>query len=119
MFVNSFERHLNKIVQVLFSSHGRINRTTYWIYSILIAVLFIVIENYEYEIYEVFEYFWILYLLILYPTIMIQVKRWHDRNKSGYWILINLIPVVGIWALIENGFLQGDNVENNYGLPQT
>ena len=45
-----------------------------------------------------------------------QVKRWHDRGKSGWWVLIALIPLVGpIWAIIETGFLPGTSGPNEYG----
>jgi uncharacterized membrane protein YhaH (DUF805 family) len=45
-----------------------------------------------------------------------MVKRWHDRGKHGYWVFINLIPLVGpIWALIELGFLgPTDDYTNEY-----
>ena len=45
-----------------------------------------------------------------------QVKRWHDRDKSGWWVLISLIPIVGpIWALVEVGFLSGTQGPNRFG----
>lgn len=45
-----------------------------------------------------------------------QVKRWHDRDKSGWWALIALIPIVGpIWALVELGFLSGTDGPNRFG----
>jgi uncharacterized membrane protein YhaH (DUF805 family) len=45
-----------------------------------------------------------------------QVKRWHDRDKSGWWVLIALIPIVGpIWALVELGFLSGTEGPNRFG----
>ena len=46
------------------------------------------------------------------------VKRWHDRGKSAWWVLILFIPVVGsIWGFIELGLLAGDPYENQYGPP--
>src|SRR3546814_14546367 len=55
-------------------------------------------------------------LAILWPGIVIAIKRWHDRDKSGWWILIVLIPIVGpIWALVENGFLAGTAGPNRFG----
>lgn len=60
--------------------------------------------------------FGILFLITLWPSLAIYAKRWHDRNKSGWWTLIMLIPVIGaIWMLIELGFLRGTEGENSYG----
>jgi uncharacterized membrane protein YhaH (DUF805 family) len=49
-------------------------------------------------------------------AIIVQVKRWHDRDKSGWWVLINFIPLVGpLWTLIECGFIKGTTGENRFG----
>jgi uncharacterized membrane protein YhaH (DUF805 family) len=53
---------------------------------------------------------------ILWASLAVCVRRWHDRDKSGWWTLINLVPVVGsIWALVETGFLKGTAGENRFG----
>ena len=58
----------------------------------------------------------LLGLALIYPVIALYAKRWHDRNKSGWWSLIGLIPIIGgIWMLIELGFLKGTAGPNSYG----
>jgi uncharacterized membrane protein YhaH (DUF805 family) len=55
-------------------------------------------------------------LALLWPSLAVQVKRWHDRDKTGWWVLINLIPFIGfLWTLIECGFLDGTPGPNKYG----
>ncbi len=55
-------------------------------------------------------------LLTTWSSLAISTKRWHDRNKSGWWFFINLIPLIGpLWAIIETGFLRGTYGENYYG----
>ena len=55
-------------------------------------------------------------LLYLIPAIIVHIKRFHDRNKSGWWLLIGLIPIIGaIWLLIELGFLTGTPGPNRFG----
>ncbi len=57
-------------------------------------------------------------LIVLVPAIMVHIKRFHDRDKSGWWLLIGLIPLIGpIWLLIELGFLKGTPGPNQYGPP--
>jgi len=59
-------------------------------------------------------------LIILIPAILIYIKRFHDRDKSGWWVLIGLIPIIGaLWLLIELGFLKGTDGPNRYGPPVT
>ena len=49
-------------------------------------------------------------------SLIVQINRWHDRNKSGWWVLINLIPYLG-WAymIFECGFLKGTEGRNDFG----
>ena len=53
---------------------------------------------------------------MLLAGIMLHIKRCHDRDKSGWWCLLLLIPVVGtIWAIIDLGVLAGTLGENRFG----
>lgn len=61
-------------------------------------------------------YIYTINILFLWPSLAVQAKRWHDRDKSGLWILINFAPYIGvIWALIETGILPGTVGDNVYG----
>ncbi len=58
----------------------------------------------------------LLLFVLIWPSLAVQVKRWHDRDKSGWMVLINLIPLVGfIWTLVECGFLDGTQGPNRFG----
>lgn len=58
----------------------------------------------------------ILVLITLWPTLAIYTKRWHDRDKSGWWSLILFVPIIGsIWMLVECGFLRGTEGTNRFG----
>jgi uncharacterized membrane protein YhaH (DUF805 family) len=53
---------------------------------------------------------------VTWITIAVGIKRFHARNKSGVWVLIIFVPVIGgLWYLIECGFLRGTPGPNNYG----
>jgi len=53
---------------------------------------------------------------VFWASLAVGVKRWHDRNKSGLWVLIGFIPYIGsFWVLIECGCLRGTDGPNNYG----
>jgi len=58
----------------------------------------------------------LVFLALLWPSLALQVKRWHDRDKSGWFVLVNLIPFIGwLWTLIECGFLDGTQGPNRFG----
>lgn len=104
--------------QILFSFRGRIPRKIYWLYGVLglllvsvMATLLLGIAGVEERRAEA-----LANLLIVWPAAAISAKRWHDRNQSAWWLLINLVPVVGvIWSLVVNGFLRGTVGANRYG----
>lgn len=108
--------------QILFSPHGRIPRRTYWLYGVLGLLGFSFVTGALLGIAGVNEQVasGLPSLLILWPSIAVSAKRWHDRDKSAWWILINFIPLVGfIWALVENGFLRGTEGPNRFGADLT
>ena len=57
----------------------------------------------------------IYWLAILVPSLAVAVRRLHDTNKSGWWLLIALVPVVGAIILLVFYLLDSDRGTNNYG----
>lgn len=108
--------------QILFSFRGRIPRKTYWLYGVLglllvsvMATLLFGIAGVEERRAEV-----LANLLIVWPAAAISAKRWHDRDQSAWWLLINLVPVLGvIWSLVVNGLLRGTVGTNRFGADLT
>lgn len=58
-------------------------------------------------------------LVTLVPTFAVQARRFHDQNRSGWLVLINLIPVVGVFIVFAFMLAEGDPSENQYGPPPT
>ena len=54
-------------------------------------------------------------LAILIPSIAVGVRRLHDTGRSGWWLLIGLIPVLGSIVLIVFFVLDSEPGENAYG----
>ena len=60
--------------------------------------------------------FFVIFVFCCWINIAATVKRYHDRDKSGFWFLIVFIPFIGgIWQLVECGFLSGTGGGNSYG----
>ena len=105
--------------RILFSFEGRIGRATFWLYQVLFINLIVVacvalgvalggedglIAGYIVGL-----------CLVIWPAIATSVKRCHDRNRSGAFVLISFIPFISIWYAIEVLFIKGTNGENKYG----
>ena len=78
-----------------FSSRAR--RKEYWmfaLFNIIFGFFLFMIDN-SFVLYTVYL------LAIFIPGLAVTVRRLHDLDKSGWWILINMIPIVGgIWFFI-------------------
>lgn len=105
--------------EILTSFEGRLPRKAYWIYSLVVMIP-------AYMVAAILMRFIhptvgaIAYLAVIYPLVAIGVKRWHDRGKSGWWMLIALVPLIGgIWAFVEAGCLRGTEGPNEYGADPT
>ena len=102
----------------LFSFQGRINRKPFWMYAVTVFVIsfaasFALSGTTDVDPNTLSL---ILTVIFIWPNLAVQAKRWHDRDKSAWWILINLIPIVGpLWALIETGFFPGSQGDNRFG----
>ena len=107
----------NYLKRYLFSFEGRVTRLEYWMFYVPMIIGYIIVLIFAAVFGEeaAMIIFYLLGLVFIWSVIAIQVKRWHDRDKSGWWILINFIPFGGIWALIENGFLRGTEGKNRFG----
>lgn len=115
----------------LFSFQGRASRSKFWLVFLLsifvsfVVVLFTLLATPALMIMGTFSptvasiVSMLLYVLMIpmwWISIATSVKRFHDRNKSGWWYLIILIPFIGaLWIIIENGFLKGTTGANNFG----
>src|SRR5215211_6659398 len=55
-------------------------------------------------------------LAILIPSLAVTVRRLHDIDRSGWWILIALVPLIGTIVLLVFALLEGTPGPNRYGL---
>lgn len=73
-----------------------------WWLFVLIATAFVVVG-------------WLMIPVLIIPTISVTIRRLHDIGKSGWWVLLCLIPVVNIYLLYLL-MRRGDKLENRYGI---
>ena len=93
--------------------NGRALRSEYW-YSYLFVILGVIVTSILDAATGLFIFTGLFYLAILLPMLFVTVRRLHDVGRSGWWMLISLIPLAGLillyWMIIE-----GDKGDNEYG----
>lgn len=120
------------IVQFLFDFNGRIRRLHFWLFFLCLSAVYggLFWQFGHWEVHHNDHHFvslgvtylqhnplfGLLGLAAIWAKLAVTVKRWHDRDKSGWWILIGLVPVIGwLWQLIECGFMEGTPGDNRFG----
>lgn len=149
------------IIPLYFSLSGRIRRRDWWVASILLTAVSEGIELVSYmlitgkpalsyldniapgpeaDAYTLFS--WVLLAAFAWPSLCISVKRWHDRNRTGwagafvlavtyavflsrdnllilswggYMALAGVVVALNLWQLIECGIREGSKGPNRYG----
>ncbi len=105
----------------MFSFSGRIGRLQWWlggVAQLLLAAPFALLVVWGIAIQNPFI---VLGSLLCLPLLVwsgacLTVKRLHDHDKSGWWLFIYMIPIIGaIWQLIECGLMAGTSGDNDYG----
>ncbi len=104
--------------QIFLSPRGRIARRTWWLYGVAAMLGIGLLLNALLRIAGMAPdpAAGVVTLVLLWPSLAISIKRWHDRDKSAWWVLVGLIPLIGgLWLLIENGLMRGTAGPNRYG----
>ena len=105
------------LMQTLFSFQGRIPRSTYWGWSLALMAAGAVCMMIALSVGPPLSNG---VLLATFPAawiqLALQVKRWQDLDKSGWWILVSTIPIVGrLYAFFALGFTRGTEGPNRFG----
>ncbi|MBE6071761.1 MAG: DUF805 domain-containing protein [Clostridium butyricum] len=94
---------------------GRARRKEYWMY-VLFYIIFTVVASIVDLILGTSNIITGIYGLVFFvPTIAVVVRRLHDIGKSGWWLFVSFIPLIGgIWFFVLM-CLSGQQGENKYG----
>lgn len=101
-----------------FVFNGRSTRKDFWM-AFLMNIVVATSVGFVASSFKIYNLGTLYTLLMLIPMWTLEVRRLHDINKSGWWLLISLVPFLGSIILIvflasptfEDGNMYGDIVE--------
>jgi uncharacterized membrane protein YhaH (DUF805 family) len=103
------------VTQHYFDFQGRARRAEYWWYTLVYVIFYIVLAVVDSVLGTARLLSGLLSLALLLPSLGVAVRRLHDIGRSGWWILIGLIPILG-WILLIYWYVQpGTSGQNEYG----
>ena len=94
---------------------GRARRTEYWMFFLFNAIITIILSILQ-RIADIDNILTGIYgLLTILPSLAVGARRLHDSGKSGWWLLIGLIPFIGTIILLIFFCLDSEEGENRFG----
>jgi uncharacterized membrane protein YhaH (DUF805 family) len=94
---------------------GRARRKEYWMFMLFNFIVAFVIGFVEGIIGSGGIVGGLYSLAVLLPGIAVSVRRLHDTDRSGWWLLIGLVPIVGALVLLFFMVQEGKETENDFG----
>jgi len=97
---------------------GRAGRAEYWWFFLANFLLSIglTILGQAADVFSILNF--LVGIALLIPSLAVAVRRLHDTSRSGWWILIALIPLIGVIVLIVFLASEGTPGSNEYGLTE-
>lgn len=97
---------------------GRASRAEYWAYAAVNFIVFAALDliGSASSPIRIVSILWALALLI--PGLSVAARRLHDTDKSGWLLLLYLIPVIGFLIILVFLVLAGNQQNNKYGSPR-
>ena len=101
---------------------GRSRRKEYWMFFLFIIICAVVIGIIEGilgmsgMVGDLYGPLTLLFILAIFiPSLAVQVRRFHDQDKSGWFVLLGFIPLVGGLIVLVFMCLEGTKGPNQYG----
>ncbi|HHP7910703.1 TPA: DUF805 domain-containing protein [Acinetobacter baumannii] len=88
---------------------GRARRREFWYFELFCVLLSLLLSFMNEDLAT------LAMLITLIPNIAVNVRRLHDIDRSGWWMLIALVPIVGVLLLLFWATQEGNPTANQYG----
>ena len=108
----TFTESVSTCLKKYFVFEGRACRSEYWWFQLIVSPSYFISTFLENEI----SYFFLgITLFTLIPAISAGVRRLHDTNRSGFFLLISFIPFIGGLVLLFFLIPEGTKGKNRFG----
>lgn len=110
-----------KVLKQYVDFKGRARRKEYWmfmLFNVIFAIVAMILDNVFGTTYNItfYGFFYTIYCLAVFlPGLGVSVRRLHDTGKSGWFMLLALIPFIGPLIILVFTVLDSDPLDNKYG----
>jgi uncharacterized membrane protein YhaH (DUF805 family) len=110
-----------KVIKNYANFQGRARRKEYWMFflfylvTLIIAMVLDKVLGLASATYGVGPIYGLYALAMILPSLAVGVRRLHDIDKSGWWMLIALVPFIGGLVLLVFSLMEGTSGSNRFG----
>ena len=108
----TFGESVSTCLKKYFVFKGRASRSEYWWFQLIVSPSYFISTVFENDISYIFLG---ITLFTLIPAISAGVRRLHDTNRSGFFVLISFIPFIGGLILLFFLIPEGTKGKNRFG----
>lgn len=109
--------------ELFFTSKGRLNRKSYIYRSLFLSLVLCIVQGVLTFATNTIDALELLFAVVAFgfslfsfvSNIMMDVRRLHDLDLSGWWMLLMLVPLVNIFFALYMLFFKGTDGPNQYG----
>ncbi len=94
---------------------GRSRRTEYWMFTLFNIIISVVLSVVDGVVGTMGILSMVYFIAILVPSLAVSIRRLHDTDRSGWWLLVGLIPFVGAIILLVFMVQDSQPSQNQYG----
>ena len=110
-----FKTSVSTVLSKYIEFSGRASRSEFWWFTLFSVIGNIITGIFDDVLGTIAAINLLFSLAILLPSIAVAVRRLHDTDRSGWWMLLVLIPVVGWIVLLYFNIQKGTDGENRFG----
>lgn len=106
-FMDSVKTCFTKYIDI----NGRAARSEYWwffLFCLIVNAIACLINQ---------NLYYLTALILLCPSVAVGVRRLHDDDMSGWWLLLALIPLIGGLIILYFMAIEGTKGPNRFGMP--
>ena len=93
---------------------GRARRMEFWMFTLINIIVSIILACID--VFVGTAILGMIYsLAVLIPSLAVTARRLHDTDRTGWWILIGFVPVIGVIVLLVFMVLEGQPGSNRFG----
>ncbi len=94
---------------------GRASRTEFWMFTLVNFVIGLVLYLLVFAAHAFVILLFVYYLAVLLPSLAVGFRRLHDTDRTAWWLLLDLIPLIGPIVLLVFFCTDSTPGDNHYG----